>query len=224
MTYALPMSPFLLPILMRRRSELHSHRSMGFWAPLILVLALLGDLASRFVSYDHVAFRAWEAMTRGRPTGFGGMLTPNRQYVNDRAYGDLAAMGNYPSLRQYRQKVFTTDEFGMRNRSAARSRPWGGLLAGTSFSMGSGVSDNETLSAQIGQMLDTPIYNAARSDIGDEHQLRKMLERLGLKNGVVIMDMTDGAPLPSLSDLRPAQEGAPSDWETRFGPRHARPT
>ena len=193
---------------------------MGFWAPLILVLALLGDLASRFVSYDHVAFRAWEAMTRGRPTGLGGMLAANRQYTNDRSYGDLAAMGNYPSLRQYRREVFTTDEFGMRNRPAARSKPWGGIVAGTSFSVGSGVGDDETLSARLGQMLDTPIYNAAHGNIGDEHQLRRMLERLQLKDGVVVLDMTDGAPLPSLSELKPEQEGAPSDgWEARFGSR-----
>ncbi len=205
---------------MRPRGDSYSRRSLGFWAPLILALALVGDLASRFVSYDHVAFRAWEAMTRGRPTGLGGMLAPNRRYANDRSYGDLAAMGNYRSLRQYRREVFTTDEFGMRNRPAAPSKPWGGILAGTSFSVGSGVSDDETLSVRLGQILDKPIYNAARGDIGDEHQLRKMLERLGLKDGVLVMDMTDGAPLPSLSELRPEQEGAPSDeWEARFGPR-----
>lgn len=205
---------------MRRRGESYSRRSLGLWAPLILVVALLGDLASRFVSYDHVAFRAWEAVTRGRPAGLGGMLAANRQYTNDRAYGDLAAMGNYPSFRQYRREVFTTDEFGMRNRPAAHSKPWAGIVAGTSFSVGSGVGDDQTLSAQLGQILDRPIYNAAHSDIGDEHQLRKLLERLGLKDGVVVVDMTDGAPLPSLSDLRPEQEGAPPDkWEARFGSR-----
>lgn len=202
------------------RGKSWCRRSLGLWTPLVLTLALFGDLASRFVSYDRVAFRAWEAMIRGRPTGLGGMLAPNRRYTNDRSYGDLAAMGNYPSLRQYRREVFTTDEFGMRNRPAARSKPWGGILAGTSFSLGSGVNDDETLSERLGQILDTPIYNAARGDIGNEQQLRKMLERLGLKAGFMVLDITDGAPLPSVSDLRPEQEGVPSDeWEARFGPR-----
>ena len=86
---------------------------IGHLIPRLLLAVGLLDLGLRFIPVEPLTFRAWEALTRYRPPG--AAFEPNRHYENDRAYGDIAAMGNLPEVRQYRREVFSTDAFGFRN-------------------------------------------------------------------------------------------------------------
>src|SRR5262247_2421093 len=72
-----------------------------------------------------------------------GSPWPNRSRAAEstRASGDLAALSNRPALREFRREVFTTDAHGFRNPDI--------VVFGDSFAAGSGVSDDETLSAQL---------------------------------------------------------------------------
>src|SRR3954463_14989380 len=86
-----------------------------------MVVFLVVDLGSRFVSYESLAFRAWEAATTydlvarvkklSEKTRLG-RLQPNRIFDFPHAYGDLAAMSNRPWMRQYHVEKFTTDTLG----------------------------------------------------------------------------------------------------------------
>jgi len=86
--------------------------NIGRWAPRILMLLFLVEVALRFVPVNYVAYRGWEA---ARSSGGGGFFLPNQRYENDRSYGDLANLGNLPARREYRRDTFTTDGRGYRN-------------------------------------------------------------------------------------------------------------
>src|SRR5713226_1820063 len=135
---------------------------MGYLIPRLLLVVCLVDASLRFMSIDPLTFRAWEAMTRYRP--LGAAFEPDRHYSNERAYGDSAAMGNLPALRQYRRETFTTDALGFRNVAVRRSEPVAAILIGDSFAVGSGVSDEETLSSRLTRLAGCTVYNA-----GSEH-------------------------------------------------------
>src|SRR5919198_2974410 len=135
---------------------------MGYVIPRLLLVVCLVDVSLRFMSIDPLTFRAWEALTRYRP--LGAAFEPNRHYSNERTYGDGAAMGNLPELRQYRRETFTTDALGFRNVAVPRSAPVAAILIGDSFAVGSGVSDEETLSSRLSKLSGCTVYNA-----GSEH-------------------------------------------------------
>jgi hypothetical protein len=132
--------------------------SLGHLIPWMLGLVFVVDVALRFISVDPLTFRAWEALSRYRPVG--AAFEPSRHYRNARSYGDLTAMGNLPALRQYRTEVFTTDALGFRNAAHVVDAPIGAVLIGDSFAVGSGVSDDETVSAQLGRFWGCVVYNA----------------------------------------------------------------
>jgi hypothetical protein len=183
--------------------QLRSKVELGHLIPLVLLLAFAADIASRFISYDTVSFRAWEALGRYARSGIGGPFEPNRRYVSDRSYGDLAAMGNLPEYRQYRRQVFTTDAFGFRNQPAAREVIPAAILFGSSFSIGASLTDDETLSAQLGAIMGRGVYNAAGGNLEDEDQFVALLKRLRMTSGVVICEYVDTAPIPVSTGLPP---------------------
>lgn len=139
--------------------------------PTLLVAFLCVDLASRFISYDAIAFRAWEAVTTKRlvtrmarlfrpsPHPTLGIFEPNLFVEIDRAYGDLASMSNRPWMREYHRERFSTDELGFRNKGKPSDRHVG-LVLGTSFTAGSTLSDDETLPAQLSALVGGSVYNA----------------------------------------------------------------
>src|SRR5262249_254075 len=136
-----PSSLSLLPILMALPPQRFGRNWAGVMVPGILVLALLADGLSRFMSLDRFCIRAWEAMIGNGFWGGGVPLEPSKRYETDRAFGDLASASNRAELREYHREVFTSDEFGYRNlvRFSPESPP-DALLTGTSFSIGCGVS------------------------------------------------------------------------------------
>jgi hypothetical protein len=169
---------------------------VGVLVPGVLLVALVADGLSRFMSIDPVTIRAWEAVTRNAFTEGGIPLEPSKRYVNDHAFGDLAAATNRREMREYHREVFTSDAWGYRNLEAAdASRPPDAILLGTSFSIGSGVSDDETLSARLSQETGRRIYNAAGTTPSPE-LVKSVAERLGMREGTVFYEVLETNRFP----------------------------
>jgi hypothetical protein len=188
--------------------------TIGIAAPAILVFALVVDLGSRFVPYERVSFRAFEALTRDGGEGLGGPFARNAKYSNDKAYGDLSSMGNATDLRQYRTEVVTTDDWGFRNAPNQASQELGAVLFGSSFAAGSGLSDDQTLSARLEQILGAPVYNAADSDLGNEHELDRLISRLRFRRRLAIVEHMEGVPRPTWT---PQSSSSQQRMENKLG-------
>lgn len=182
---------------------------IGCWrisriVPILLAIALLLTTAMRFVPLDHLSFRPWEAMLHFR--GPCGPFRSDASYANEKSYGDLAAIGNLPGARQYRREVFTTDGYGYRRNQhspGAVDRSYRVLLLGDSMAVGSGVSDEQALSAQLEQRLGTGVYNAASPGNAymNAAQTLSLARRLGFVNGTVVFQYLGREPLPSVLEL-----------------------
>jgi hypothetical protein len=188
------------------------HRPQRNWAgisvPVALIVALLGDGLSRFMSLDRFAIRAWEAMTR---TAFveGGMpFEPSKRYATERAYGDSAAVSNRRDLREYHREVFTSDQFGYRNVAPfSRATPPDAILIGSSFSVGCAVSDHETLAVRLSAQTGRRIYNGAGSTLSPGN-VAAIAHRFGVRQGTVLFELLETSRLPE----RPA----PIAWSTKL--------
>ena len=167
---------------------------IGRLAPAALIAVVLADALLRFLPIEWLAFRAWEPMIlKQRPTT---PFEPNRFYHNDRAFGDLANMGNRPDLREFHPETFTTDEFGFRNPpNLATTPPPCAILVGSSFSGGCGVSDNDTLAVQLSQRIGCRVYNAAATSC-DLDLIRAVAKRLQMPSGVVLFEVTERNRVP----------------------------
>ena len=174
---------------------------LGRVIPCLLVVVFLADLVSRVPSIDPLTFRAWEAMSRNRPPG--AAFEPNRRYVNARAYGDLASFGNLPAMRQYRPEVFTTDALGFRNPPHVLGGEVSAILIGDSFAVGSGVSDDETLSSRLTKITGCVVYNAG-SDLGRvvPKEVLALARRLHLRNHLVMRLYAEDAAVPPMPTRR----------------------
>ena len=156
---------------------------------LILLASFIVEVAARFISPQWLAFRAWEAATLYATSE--GHFAPNFSYASDHAYGDLAKFGNLPSLRRYHREVFTTDKFGFRNAPGnAAGRPPALLVVGDSFAVGCGVSDQETLSAQLSSLTGKPVYNGG-TDYGRWTTTKGLIYRLGIRNGWILWELSE---------------------------------
>ncbi len=178
-------------------------KDLGFWIPLVIFLAGLADGLLRLVPLDYLAFRAWEAVSQGRAPS--GPFAPLRRYRNPFSSGDLATFGNLPQLRQFRDEVFTTDRYGFRNSSnLAYKRPIAAVVLGDSFAVGSGVTDSDTLPAQLASQSGQLVYNAAGVEAPHFPDLQRLGQRLQVKEGLFIYVHLERQPSPSLrSAMRP---------------------
>jgi hypothetical protein len=155
--------------------------------PLIILLYFMADLGLRFVPAKYVAFRCWEEVMLS-PTA-EGPYTPNDTCSMGMASGDLSSLGNLPSLRQFRPEVFTTDGWGYRNPANSANLPISVLLVGDSFGGGCGVTDSDTLSAQLERLGKVGVYNAAGAPTSG-HGVEQLIQRLKLENGLVIWEQS----------------------------------
>lgn len=174
-----------------------------------MLICFVLDISFRFLPPRLITFRAWESMTLFA-TG-SGPFVPNTVYSSARSYGDLASLGNLPSLRQYRSEVFTTDAAGYRNRREA-PRPFSGILiVGDSFSASTGVADEQTLSEQLGNISGRSIYNG-----GMTPSLWPLLQDLRMTSGLVVWEQSERAGLPQtpLSSSQPDH-----GWKSRLADR-----
>jgi len=177
----------------------HRFWRLGRVLPGLLIVVFVADIVSRFPAIDPLTFRAWEAMSRNRPPG--AAFEPNRRYVNPWAYGDLASFGNLPELRQYRTEIFTTDALGFRNPPHLLREEVSAILLGDSFAVGSGVSDDETLSARLTRLTGCVVYNAG-SDQGRvvPKEVLSLARRLHMRNRLVLRlygELSGVPPLPT---------------------------
>jgi SGNH hydrolase-like domain, acetyltransferase AlgX len=173
-------------------------RGLGYVVPRLLAVLCLLDIGLRFTSVDPFTFRAWEAMSRYRPPG--AAFEPNRQYRQDHTYGDAAAMGNMPGLRQYRREVFTTDALGFRNAGDLRSHGVAAIMIGDSSAVGSGVSDEETLPARLTALSGCGVYNAGSEDAKpDPDRVIALSQKLGMRGGLVIHLYSEIRELPTVA-------------------------
>lgn len=174
--------------------------SLGRLAVFVLAMGLALDVSSRFVSYDRVATRGWEAAGRYE-IAFGGPFEPNKRYHSDRAYS--ANMGNHIDLREYHSETFTTDEYGFRNPKPGAVRPVEIVVVGTSFTAGASLSDEQLYSEHLAKLTGRSVYNAAGAELGDEWRLSELVRRLGLKDGVVIQEYVETTRPPRARRLDP---------------------
>jgi SGNH hydrolase-like domain, acetyltransferase AlgX len=168
---------------------------LRFLIPSLLLAALIADVALRFVPPDRIYFRAWEPAKLFATAD--GPFAPNFHYDNDRTYGDLSNLGNRPRFRQYHREIFTTDEFGYRNppRGGTGEMP-AVILVGDSYAVGCGVSDADTLSAQLMSRLPgRRVYNGA-SEHPTWNMTSKLIQRMHMQGGLVIWEVSERTPLP----------------------------
>jgi hypothetical protein len=158
-------------------------------APVMMVVFGVLDIALRFMPIERLAFRAWETVTyHPEPNAPFAAL---KVYRNSHSYGDLSNSGNLPSLREYHAEVFTTDEYGFRNPPQTQdARVPSGLLVGTSFSAGCGLSDDETLSARLSARSECRVYNAA-GPTDYCNCARRVASRLNMCQGTVIYEFAE---------------------------------
>jgi SGNH hydrolase-like domain, acetyltransferase AlgX len=176
---------------------------MGFVIPRLLLAIALADAGLRALPVDPLTFRAWEALKRFRPPG--AAFEPGRRYYNPQAYGDLAALGNLPELRQYRPETFTTDVLGFRNHGGPWRPPVAAIVVGDSFAVGAGLNDGEDLASGLGRSLGCRFYNAGGMD-PDPDRILALARRLGMRGGLVIHEHHEDFELPAV----------PTDWRRRY--------
>lgn len=157
--------------------------------PSIILASLVFNIALRSVPPQWMAFHAWDAAILYATAE--GDFAPNFHYANDRAFGDLANLGNLPSFRRYRKEVFTTDEFGFRNApGSGASKPPAVIVVGDSYAAGSGVSDQETLSAQLSNLMGETVYNGATYR-GHWATTKFLIDRLQMRNGLIVWEFSE---------------------------------
>src|SRR2546422_4745669 len=193
---AVPILPVLERVMVREGAR-RPLGQLGQVIPRLLIVVCLVDIAVRFVSIDPLTFRAWEAVTRYRPSGVA--FEPNRRYYNERTYGNVAALGNLPERRQYRTEVFTTDALGFRNAARVLDAEVSAILVGDSFAVGAGVNDNETPASQLSRLGGCVVYNAggeAWAVVPD--RILAVARRLNLRSRLVIRLYAEDAEVPAV--------------------------
>lgn len=161
--------------------------------PLLLALMVAIDAGCRFLPVEWFAVRPWEAVT-SQPAP-GAPFRPSYRFTHDRAYGDLALLGNWPALRHYRKEVFTTDAHGFRQTPGGL--PPAAIVVGDSFTAGFGVCDEETLPAQLARVTGRGFYNAGGRPMGP-NAIIAIADRLGLREGLVLYQLLERDVAPSV--------------------------
>ena len=166
---------------------------LGRLIPLVLMVFFAFDVGLRQLPLDLISFRAWEVLTQYAP--YDASFEPNLQFRSEVDFGDLANLANLPRLREYRAgTTFTTDSFGFRNSpSSLLAGVPDAILIGDSFGVGATVDDTETPAAQLGRLTGCRIYNAAGGLDLQVDQVVTLAQKLGVKRGLVIDVVLEGA-------------------------------
>jgi hypothetical protein len=201
--------------------------SIGRFLPRLMLLFFLLDLVLRFVPLDPLTFRAWEAMLRHYPNAVGPFI-PNKHYHRDNSYGGVAGIGNLPALRHYHSVDFTTDAYGFHNPPALTQGSPVGIVIGDSFAVGSELSEDQSLSAQLTQRFGGYFYNAGAPQPLPLRSLEAVAQRLGLQHGLVIFEFLEYRALQDPPAATPdGARGAAQtfffralgqEWTDRLGP------
>jgi hypothetical protein len=174
---------------------------LGFLLPALLGCFFFLDASSRLLPAAWFTFRPQEALGRF-PLGEGPYI-PGRTLYMPATYGDLANLGNLPAYREYHSQLASSDAFGYRNPAALMS---GGnvevFLLGDSFSLGTSLNDEETISACLNRMGFARVYNMAGQDeIRPLPQVLAMARRLRSPGGIVVYQHLERKPTPAAETL-----------------------
>ncbi len=166
--------------------------------PALLMVAAATDVTARFVRLDALAFRGEEALGQFRSRWKLGTFEPNRSFTSDRVSGDLASSSNQWEQRVFRPQVFTIDDQGFRNIPAPGASPPLVLIVGTSFTVGGGNTDADTLPSQVAARSGCRVYNAGNLEFLSARIL-KLTRDLGMKRGLILAEALEryvGQPIP----------------------------
>ena len=159
---------------------------VGFLLPRTLVACIVLDALLRFAPVGWRPMEAGEAEVRHRIQGEA--FARNLHIESSAAYGDLARIGNFRELREYRSYSFTTDEHGF--RKGRRGSAAVAVVFGDSFAQAG--RDGETLADQLAQVIGCDVYNAAGPDAGFQNPeaplVTSITTRIPLRNGYVIVE------------------------------------
>lgn len=186
---------------------------LEFLIPVLIVLGFLSDVAARSVRLERLTFRADEAVAQFRDVTKPGPFEPNYAYRKDRVSGDLGNLSNQIAYRVFRPQVFTTDDLGFRNAKPIQGRPPEILCVGTSFTLGSGNSDEQTLPAQLSEATGVGVYNAgnlishpsSRMLGNSSEKIVSLAHHLGMKKGLILVEYLEryhGDPYVSVRKYR----------------------
>lgn len=168
----------------------------GILLPGLVALLAVADLGTRLIPLRSFAFRPWEAfrVEAGREAPF----LPGRRGAWT-TVGDLANAGGVPYPADRRREVFTTDANGFRNSgNMVGSGPVGVVLLGDSFVAGAGLSDEQTLAAQLREATGRRVFNAGGLPVWDLERLDAVLSVSGLgAGGIVVYGLSESAALPT---------------------------
>ena len=168
---------------------------VGTLLPLLMVAAFAGELASRFLPLDVVAFRVWEPALQ-TALGAPGPFEPGKAVTKRRAYGDLAALGNERRLRQYHDESFHVDRLGFRNGYDVDHAVYAGIVTGDSFAVGHAEPEPATLSGQLTLLAGARFYNAGFSlppGPPPPDGLASLAATLRIHPGVVVYELLERA-------------------------------
>src|SRR5262245_14724543 len=99
------------------------------------------DLALRGALADSLYNRVHERLLVAPPGALAFARYAPDSSVRMTSYGDLAAMSGDPSLREPREEVFVTDDYGFRNSPEVAALPaYDVVLLGDSFGVGVGTT------------------------------------------------------------------------------------
>ena len=133
-------------------------RSILFFSPLLLALSL-----ELFVlPIDFFAFRVWEGLLiRSYRWILPGRFYPCREITKMEMGGDLTRQGPFATRREV---TWMTDQYGYRKKNSG-ARHYKVVIVGDSNIVGTGLSQEETLSEVLETRLNSGVYPMAPVDI-----------------------------------------------------------
>jgi hypothetical protein len=171
-----------------------SPSATGRVLPALVLLLLLVDGATRLVPLRAFSFRAWEALLHA--SNPHTVFAPSEHIHMTDAYGDLAALANRRDLRELHEEDFTTDALGFRNPPDLLERGRISVLVnGNSFAAGVGLTDRDTVAAQLAARTGLGVYSVG--GVPDPHVADLLLikKRIGMDRGLVVHVYLEGDEL-----------------------------
>lgn len=180
---------------------------LRFLIPMLLMAAALVDVVARFWPSDSWTPSGFQGVNRWSQRD--GRMEPNRRFSSGNTYGELALLGNRPDWLKARTEVFTTDTYGYRNPPGLAGKGVDVLLLGSSFSLGMGVRDEETLASRLQALSGFRIYNAALPfGALTLARIRHAARLLNLKEGVVLVEYLNRGSYLRRNFQQPLEESA----------------
>lgn len=130
--------------------------------------------------------------------------------VAEKAFGEGARFTNRLDFVSYRSERFTVDERGHRNLPGPQKIQPRVILSGSSFSLGVSLNDEETLSAQLNQLLGPIVYNAATIRGYDDlplETLKRISHDMRMSQGWILLEINNRGPYEYVAQPSRKQSG-----------------